>query len=52
MEWDAFFASDLIGAYKPSKEAYQTAIKALELKPSECIMVAAHVYDLKAAAHK
>jgi 2-haloacid dehalogenase len=52
MEWDAFFASDLIGAYKPSKETYQTAIKALELKPSECIMVAAHVYDLKAAARK
>lgn len=50
MEWDMFFASDIVGAYKPSAKNYQTAIKALMLTPPECIMVAAHAYDLEAAA--
>lgn len=50
MQWDMFFASDIVGAYKPSPKMYQTAIKALNLDPSECAMVAAHAYDLKAAA--
>jgi len=50
MEWDMFFAADIVGSYKPSAKNYQTAIKALLLEPSECVMVAAHAYDLKAAA--
>ena len=50
MEWDMFFASDLLQGYKPAPETYQRTMKALRLEPHECIMVAAHAYDLKAAA--
>lgn len=50
MEWDMFFASDLLQGYKPAPEVYQRAMKVLRLDPHECIMVAAHAYDLKAAA--
>ncbi|KAG8836335.1 hypothetical protein FRC17_005621 [Serendipita sp. 399] len=50
LEWDMTFASDMIGAYKPSKKTYQEVIRLLQLKPSECVMVAAHAYDLQAAA--
>ena len=44
------FASDVLAAYKPEAKTYQSVIKALGLEPSDCIMVAAHAYDLEAAA--
>ncbi|KAG8797347.1 hypothetical protein FRC16_009001 [Serendipita sp. 398] len=50
LEWDMTFASDLIGAYKPFPKTYQEVIRVLQLQPSECVMVAAHAYDLEAAA--
>jgi len=49
MEWDMFFCSDLLQGYKPAPEVYQKAMKALRLDPDQCVMVAAHAYDLKAA---
>lgn len=52
MEFDMFFASDVIGVYKPAPITYQTTIKALQVDPAQCIMVAAHAYDLEAAATK
>ena len=33
---------------KPSPEIYLKAIELLQLRPEECIMVAAHAYDLRA----
>ncbi|RAK73729.1 haloacid dehalogenase, type II [Aspergillus fijiensis CBS 313.89] len=37
------------GAYKPSPQVYTGAAKRFGLDPRNCAMVAAHLYDLKAA---
>jgi len=50
INYDIILPSNLIGAYKPDPKMYTTAIKTLELEPQECAMVAAHAYDLDAAA--
>jgi len=50
VNYDIILPSNLIGAYKPDPKMYTTAIKTLELEPQECAMVAAHAYDLDAAA--
>ena len=34
---------------KPNPEIYLKALDLLQLSPSECVMVAAHAYDLAAA---
>ncbi|KAJ5061768.1 HAD-like domain-containing protein [Bipolaris maydis] len=43
------FSSEMFGTYKPSPEVYLGAVKALGVAPAECVMVAAHLNDLKAA---
>ncbi|EMD66444.1 hypothetical protein COCSADRAFT_34962 [Bipolaris sorokiniana ND90Pr] len=43
------FSSEMFGTYKPSPEVYLGAVKALDVAPAECVMVAAHLNDLKAA---
>jgi 2-haloacid dehalogenase len=48
--WDAIFGAEFAGDYKPKPRVYLAAADALDLAPSECMMVAAHSYDLKAAA--
>lgn len=50
MTWDLLLTSDVIGAYKPDPKMYQTAIRAANFPPEQVAMVAAHIYDLKAAA--
>lgn len=47
--WDAVISCEMIGAYKVRPEAYMTAAKWLQLKPSEILMVACHNFDLNAA---
>jgi 2-haloacid dehalogenase len=42
-------SSEMFGTYKPSPEVYLGAVKALGVAPAECVMVAAHLADLKAA---
>ncbi|RAL06248.1 haloacid dehalogenase, type II [Aspergillus ibericus CBS 121593] len=42
-------SAEHFGAYKPSPQVYHGAAKRFGLEPSECGMVAAHLYDLKAA---
>ncbi len=37
-------------AFKPDPRAYAVAVEALELEPGEIMMVAAHAWDLRAAA--
>ena len=49
LPWDAILGGDVTRAYKPSPEAYDSAARLLALDPSECLMVAAHPFDLKAA---
>jgi 2-haloacid dehalogenase len=42
-------SAEHFGAYKPSPRVYLGAAEKLGLKPEECVLVAAHLKDLKAA---
>jgi len=48
--WDAILGAEIAGDYKPKPRVYLAAAAALDLDPSECMMVAAHTGDLMAAA--
>jgi 2-haloacid dehalogenase len=48
--WDAILGAEIARDYKPKPRVYLAAVEALDLTPGECMMVAAHSYDLKAAA--
>lgn len=47
--WDAILGSEPAQNYKPNPIVYQTAADWLGLHPEDCMMVAAHNYDLTAA---
>lgn len=47
--WDAVLSCEMIGHYKPRPEAYQTAVRWLNLQPQQVLMVACHNFDLDAA---
>ncbi len=48
--WDAILGAEIAGDYKPKPAVYHAACAAFDLAPRQCMMVAAHSYDLKAAA--
>jgi len=48
--WDAILGAEIAGDYKPKPRVYLAAAEAFDLKPADCMMVAAHSTDLKAAA--
>jgi 2-haloacid dehalogenase len=48
--WDAILGAEFARDYKPKPRVYLLAAEAFDLAPRECMMVAAHSYDLKAAA--
>ncbi len=50
LPWDAILGAEIAGDYKPKPRVYLSSAEALGLAPSECMMVAAHSNDLKAAA--
>jgi 2-haloacid dehalogenase len=50
LPWDAILGAEIAGDYKPKPRVYLSACEALDLKPGECMMVAAHTNDLMAAA--
>lgn len=50
LPWDAILGAEVERAYKPQPEAYDAAARMLGLAPDECLMVAAHPADLRAAA--
>jgi len=50
MIFDLILTSNIVGHYKPNPEMYQAVQGALQYEPGEIAMVAAHVYDLDAAA--
>jgi 2-haloacid dehalogenase len=47
--WDAIFAAELFGVYKPRPETYQGVARLLRLDPGQVMLVASHAYDLRAA---
>tara|TARA_B100001063_G_scaffold44959_1_gene38685 strand:- start:1766 stop:2491 length:726 start_codon:yes stop_codon:yes gene_type:complete len=50
LNWDVILGAEVVGHYKPEPKAYLKACDVLNLNPSECLMVAAHDDDLKAAS--
>ncbi len=48
--WDAILGAEIARDYKPKPGVYRAAVEALGLPPGECMMVAAHSDDLRAAA--
>jgi 2-haloacid dehalogenase len=48
--WDAILGAEIAGDYKPKSRVYLAACEAFDLKPVQCMMVAAHNNDLAAAA--
>jgi 2-haloacid dehalogenase len=50
MPWDAILGAEIAGDFKPKPRVYLAAAAAFDLAPEECMMVAAHSNDLKAAA--
>ena len=48
--WDAILGAEIAHDYKPRPRVYLTAAEAFDLAPRQCMMVAAHSSDLKAAA--
>jgi 2-haloacid dehalogenase len=48
--WDAILGAEIAGDYKPKPRVYLASAEALALDPGDCMMVAAHSYDLSAAA--
>jgi 2-haloacid dehalogenase len=50
LHWDAILGADLARDYKTKAVVYLSAVEAFDLKPSECMMCAAHSEDVKGAA--
>ncbi len=50
LPWDAVFAAEMAGVFKPDPAIYRMAATYLGRQPAEIMMVASHKYDLRAAA--
>ncbi len=50
LPWDVVLGAEVAQAYKPHAQAYLGSTDALSLRPEQCMMVAAHLDDLEAAA--
>jgi 2-haloacid dehalogenase len=50
IRWDAILGSEVAGDFKPKPRVYLAAAEALNIRPDECMMTAAHSDDLAAAA--
>lgn len=49
LPWDAIFAAEMAGVFKPDPAIYRMAATYLGLDPAEIMMVASHKYDIRAA---
>jgi 2-haloacid dehalogenase len=50
LPWDAILGAEVARHYKPDPETYLVTADLLGLRPEQCMMVAAHNNDLKAAS--
>ncbi|KAF6752015.1 HAD-like domain-containing protein [Ephemerocybe angulata] len=50
LPWDAVFSGEMFQSYKPNPKTYLGAIQYLSLQPHEVAMVAAHIFDIRAAS--
>jgi 2-haloacid dehalogenase len=51
LRWTTLVSGETVRAYKPDPRMYEHVLHALELEPAECVFIAAHPWDLDAAAH-
>ena len=49
LPWDCILGAEIVRHYKPDREVYQSAADFLDVQPSDVMMVAAHLGDLRAA---
>jgi 2-haloacid dehalogenase len=49
LPWDAILGAEVVRSYKPNSESYLRTAEVLGLAPEQCMMVAAHNSDLRAA---
>lgn len=49
LPWDAILGAEVVRAYKPQPRAYTETAEVLGLRPEQCMMIAAHNDDLRAA---
>jgi 2-haloacid dehalogenase len=50
LAWHAVLSGQLARAYKPNLAVYRMALESLQLEPTRALLVAAHPWDLRAAA--
>jgi 2-haloacid dehalogenase len=50
LAWHAVVSGEQVRAFKPDPAVYQLALRLLDAQPSTVLMVAAHPWDLRAAA--
>ena len=50
LPWDAIFAAEMAGVFKPDPATYRMAATYLGLQAGDVMMVASHKYDIRAAA--
>jgi 2-haloacid dehalogenase len=50
LPWDAILGAEVTRHYKPQPECYLLSAELLGLRPDECMLVAAHAGDLRAAS--
>jgi 2-haloacid dehalogenase len=50
LAWHAVLSAELVRAFKPDPAVYAFALDRLHLDPADSVMVAAHPWDLRAAA--
>jgi 2-haloacid dehalogenase len=50
LRWTTLVSGETVRAYKPDPRMYEHVLRALELRPAECVFIAAHPWDLDAGA--
>jgi 2-haloacid dehalogenase len=50
LRWTTLISSESVGTFKPDPRMYEHALTTLSLDPASCLFVAAHPWDLDAAA--
>jgi 2-haloacid dehalogenase len=52
ISWDAVFSAEMVHSAKPDPRVYRFLLDQLRLDPGDVVMVAAHPWDLRAAAEQ
>ena len=50
LRWTTLLSGEAVQAFKPDPRVYRHAVAALDLQPEQCVFIAAHQWDIAAAA--